>query len=161
MIKNMLSRALTAFLVWGAVVSLSASASLGSTRPNIVFIFSDDHATQAIGAYGERLSKLKMGDSAPKFSSSGENPKPGQFTLARHRIERLLAITSSVDGAESSPVAKASPSIVADAPISITDLRTGGVSQRLRGEEAAPRVSWRYAASSKISKASRGFQRVA
>lgn len=28
------------------------------TRPNIVFIFSDDHAQQAIGAYGVRLSEV-------------------------------------------------------------------------------------------------------
>ena len=28
------------------------------TRPNIVFIFSDDHSTQAIGAYGGRLSEF-------------------------------------------------------------------------------------------------------
>ena len=29
-----------------------------SKRPNIVWIFSDDHAFQAIGAYGGRLQKI-------------------------------------------------------------------------------------------------------
>jgi len=70
----------------------------------------------------------------------------------------LLALTPSVDGAKSSPVAKASSSIAADAPISITDLRTEGVSQPMGIEEAAPRFSWRYAAS---SQAPRGFRQAA
>lgn len=40
-------------LLW----SIAASAALAAERPNIVFIFSDDHATQAIGAYGSRINK--------------------------------------------------------------------------------------------------------
>ena len=31
--------------------------ALGRERPNIVFIFSDDHATQAISAYGSRINQ--------------------------------------------------------------------------------------------------------
>lgn len=61
-------------------------------------------------------------------------------------------------GAELSPNRRTSPSIAADAPISITDLRTEGVSQPMGVEDAAPRFSWRYVAS---SKAPRGFQQSA
>ena len=70
----------------------------------------------------------------------------------------LPAMTPSVYGAESSPIAKAPPSIAADAPIAITDLRTEGVSQPMGIEEAAPRFSWRYAAS---AEAPRGFRQSA
>ena len=42
----------------GLAASLAAHAQAASgKRPNIVFIFSDDHATQAIGAYGSRINK--------------------------------------------------------------------------------------------------------
>jgi arylsulfatase A-like enzyme len=36
---------------------LLQGCSLGRDRPNIVFIFSDDHATQAISAYGSRINQ--------------------------------------------------------------------------------------------------------
>ena len=38
------------------LVSLALQVDAGS-RPNIVFVFSDDHATQAIGAYGFEIAK--------------------------------------------------------------------------------------------------------
>ena len=38
-------------------IILFASAVVAADRPNIVFIFSDDHATQAISAYGSRINK--------------------------------------------------------------------------------------------------------
>ena len=34
----------------------TAVAATATTRPNIVFVFSDDHSIQTIGAYGARLS---------------------------------------------------------------------------------------------------------
>jgi arylsulfatase A-like enzyme len=44
---------------WSAAFLLyfAAAASAQSRRPNIVFIFSDDHALQAIGAYGSRINE--------------------------------------------------------------------------------------------------------
>ena len=36
---------------------LSAESESGN-KPNILFIMSDDHTTQAIGAYGSRLAEL-------------------------------------------------------------------------------------------------------
>lgn len=40
-----------------ALFQPSSSALAADNRPNIVFIFSDDHATQAIGAYGSRINE--------------------------------------------------------------------------------------------------------
>src|SRR5262249_15635924 len=35
----------------------AAAQEAGTKRPNIVFIFSDDHAYQAIGAYGSKVNQ--------------------------------------------------------------------------------------------------------
>ena len=70
----------------------------------------------------------------------------------------LLAISPSVYGTGSSLNTIASPSVADDAPISITDMRTEGVSQPMGVEEAAPRFSWRYEA---VKNAVRGFKQVA
>lgn len=48
-------------LTFAALVLAPAAAfpaAAPATKPNIVFIFSDDHAVQAIGAYGARLSEF-------------------------------------------------------------------------------------------------------
>ncbi len=51
---------LTSLLLLGSLivpgVSSTFAAPAGKARPNIVFIFSDDHSIQTIGAYGARLS---------------------------------------------------------------------------------------------------------
>jgi len=45
-------------LLVGLAITLAASVSLvAAERPNIVFIFSDDHAYQAIGAYGSNRNR--------------------------------------------------------------------------------------------------------
>jgi len=49
--------ALLAALLFPSMAALHA-ADAPASRPNIVFIFSDDHAVQAIGAYGSRLSEF-------------------------------------------------------------------------------------------------------
>lgn len=51
-------------------------------RPNVLFIMSDDHTTQAIGAYGSRLARL--------------NPTPNIDTLARNgmRFDRVFCNNS-------------------------------------------------------------------
>ncbi|MCC7398243.1 MAG: sulfatase [Planctomycetes bacterium] len=48
---------------------LAAQQALAGARPNILFVFSDDHASQAIGAYGSRL-----------------NPTPNIDRLAQHGV---------------------------------------------------------------------------
>ena len=45
-------RIIAMFLITAMLGSIAAAA-----RPNIVFIFSDDHATQAIGAYGSQINR--------------------------------------------------------------------------------------------------------
>ena len=46
------------FVLASCVVALVCfHASVFAERPNIVFIFSDDHATQAISAYGSRINE--------------------------------------------------------------------------------------------------------
>lgn len=40
-----------------SVVSVSHSANAAEKRPNILFIFSDDHAAHAISAYGSKINQ--------------------------------------------------------------------------------------------------------
>ena len=40
-----------------AFVLLCSASLQAAKRPNIVFIFSDDHAVQAIGAYGSKVNR--------------------------------------------------------------------------------------------------------
>jgi len=56
-------------LLFGLALLPSASVLAADNRPNILFIMSDDHTTQAVGAYGSRLAPL--------------NPTPVIDTLAR------------------------------------------------------------------------------
>lgn len=42
---------------WGLLLLLSLSSYAQQKKPNIIFIFSDDHAWQAISAYGSKLVK--------------------------------------------------------------------------------------------------------
>ena len=68
----------------GRVAFAGAPASKGAPRrkPNILFIMSDDHTTQAIGAYGSRLAKL--------------NPTPNIDALAKGgmRFDRVFCNNS-------------------------------------------------------------------
>jgi len=67
-------------------------------------------------------------------------------------------VISTASGASVQPSPASSQSISVAHAVSITDMRTEGVSQPLGIEEAAPRFSWRYVAS---SLAPRGFQQSA
>lgn len=57
------------------IILLCISASLRETqaadRPNILYIMSDDHTSQAIGAYGGRLAKLNPTPTIDKLASEG------------------------------------------------------------------------------------------
>ena len=44
------------FFLWAQVVA--SLAKKPSDSPNILFVFSDDHAWQSIGAYGGRLKEV-------------------------------------------------------------------------------------------------------
>src|SRR5688572_27373770 len=46
-----------AAVLHAAVVASPLAAPPAADRPNIVFIMSDDHAAQAVGAYGSRVNE--------------------------------------------------------------------------------------------------------
>ena len=48
-----------------------APAARANSRPNIVFIMSDDHAYQAISAYGSKLSKLAPTPNIDRIARNG------------------------------------------------------------------------------------------
>ena len=74
----------TAFLALAALMGHAPSATLAKepTRPNILFIFSDDHAYQAIGAYGNKLN---------------ETPNIDRIARGGMRFDRCL-VTNSICG---------------------------------------------------------------
>ena len=55
----------------GCAVSHKLFNSSSQQRPNIVFIFSDDHAYQAIGAYGGRLAALNPTPNIDRLAKQG------------------------------------------------------------------------------------------
>jgi arylsulfatase A-like enzyme len=59
-----------AFLVLGWLVVMVPSGH-GADRPNIVFIFSDDHATQAISAYGGILADVAPTPNLDRLAAEG------------------------------------------------------------------------------------------
>ena len=67
------SYALLLFLILTQVIGLLAKVpSNGSiTPPNILFVFSDDHAWQSIGAYGGRLKEVAHTPHIDKLASEG------------------------------------------------------------------------------------------
>ena len=54
-----------------AVLMLSAAPAQADSRPNIVFVFSDDHATQAISSYGGRLAEVAPTPNLDRIAEEG------------------------------------------------------------------------------------------
>jgi N-acetylglucosamine-6-sulfatase len=54
-----------------APITARADAEAPTPRPNIIFIMSDDHAAQAIGAYGGRLAKLNPTPTIDRLAKEG------------------------------------------------------------------------------------------
>ena len=54
-----------------ALSALSAMAQQTEQRPNIIFILSDDHATQAISAYGHPISQLAPTPNIDRIAGDG------------------------------------------------------------------------------------------
>lgn len=55
----------------GLLIFLSASCKEGATVPNIIFIMADDHAVQAISAYGHPLSQLAPTPNIDRIAQNG------------------------------------------------------------------------------------------
>ncbi len=74
--------AFTLLVFVAMVMSISLSAYADERKPNVLFIMSDDHTTQAVGAYGSRLAAL--------------NPTPNIDSLARGgmRFDRVFCNNS-------------------------------------------------------------------
>lgn len=65
-----ISRILLRFLV-SVSLPLAAAAASAADRPNIVFVFSDDHATQAISAYGGALAEIAPTPNLDRIAAEG------------------------------------------------------------------------------------------
>lgn len=55
----------------GVAILLTSCAKQSNKRPNIIFIMSDDHTSQAIGAYGGRLEALDLTPNIDKLAEEG------------------------------------------------------------------------------------------
>lgn len=58
------------FSTWSLILLLLVDAAKAK-RPNVLFIMSDDHTAQAIGAYGSRLSKLNPTPTIDRLAKEG------------------------------------------------------------------------------------------
>lgn len=71
---RVLASALFPILLVASALRAPARAQSGveaEERPNIVFIFSDDHAVQALGAYEDRLSPLNPSPEIDRLAEEG------------------------------------------------------------------------------------------
>ena len=81
----------------------SAADTTASERPNIVFIFSDDHATQALGAYGGRLAGLDPTPHLDRLAEEGmlfRNAFVTNSICAPSRAVILSGLHSHLNGVE-------------------------------------------------------------
>lgn len=70
-ISQVLKTFLTQAFLLSAVGVLNADTPDTGKRPNILFIMSDDHASQAVGAYGGRLKSLNMTPNIDSLARDG------------------------------------------------------------------------------------------
>ncbi|MBT8045130.1 MAG: sulfatase-like hydrolase/transferase, partial [Verrucomicrobiae bacterium] len=57
--------------LFGAVCLAQANVAADTAKPNILFLFSDDHALNAISAYGGRLAKVAPTPHIDRLASEG------------------------------------------------------------------------------------------
>lgn len=97
--KNLIPR----FLLSACVVTCSLLQA-ESTRPNILYIMSDDHGAQAIGAYGGRLAELNPTPTLDRLAAEGvvmENTfcnnaicSPSRATILTGQYSHMTGVTS-------------------------------------------------------------------
>ena len=62
-------------MVLSSIVSIGCKTSMlledNNEKPNILFIMSDDHATNAISAYGSRLANIAQTPNIDRLASEG------------------------------------------------------------------------------------------
>ncbi|MCK5001078.1 MAG: sulfatase-like hydrolase/transferase, partial [Anaerohalosphaera sp.] len=75
-----------------------ASAGGGGKKPNILFIFSDDHAVQSISAYGSKINKTPNLDRIAKQGVTFERCFCGNSICAPSRASVLTGKHSHING---------------------------------------------------------------
>ena len=84
-----------------AYFGLALQAIAASERPNIVWIFSDDHATNAVGAYGSHLKDENLTSNIDKIAAEGmlfERCYVGNSICAPSRATLLTGKHSHLNG---------------------------------------------------------------
>jgi arylsulfatase A-like enzyme len=87
-------------LAWTAFLVL-ACAARGAERPNIIWIFSDDHSYQTIGAYGGRLQALNPSPNIDRLAREGmrfDRAYVGNSICAPSRATLLTGKHSHMNG---------------------------------------------------------------
>lgn len=79
-----------------AVLAIEASAA--GSKPNIVFIFSDDHSVNAIGAYGSRINKTPNIDRIAREGAILLNNVCGNSLCGPSRASVLTGLHSHANG---------------------------------------------------------------
>jgi arylsulfatase A-like enzyme len=69
--RDFLKKVAAGSVITGTAPLLMASCSSKSARPNLLFIFSDDHAYQAISAYGGRLASVAPTPNIDRIAHEG------------------------------------------------------------------------------------------
>ncbi len=82
----------------GQTSSLAAQDSLSGSRPNIIFIFSDDHASHAISAYGSRVNKTPHIDRLASEGLLFRNNFCGNALCGPSRATILTGLHSHANG---------------------------------------------------------------
>jgi len=69
--KVNISTAVSGLLILGATIFSSAAQAETKGRPNILWLLSDDHAFQAIGAYGDRFADMNLTPNLDSIAAQG------------------------------------------------------------------------------------------
>ena len=96
--KEDVFKAFTFFTAGLALVSCSRQGSLMESRPNIIYIMSDDHAYQAISAYGHALNKTPNIDRIAKEGAIFTKTTVTNSICAPSRAVMLTGKHSFVNG---------------------------------------------------------------
>ena len=93
----MILRGLLTMVLTGA--QLLPCAATPDSRPNILFVMSDDHTCQAIGAYGSRLATLDPTPTIDRLAHNGMRFVPALGTaVARDQHLTLRPVSVSRSG---------------------------------------------------------------
>ncbi len=137
-------RTLSTLLLGLTVVLLAALPARAQQEggPNIVFIFSDDHATQAVGAYGGRLAALNPTPQIDRLADEGmlfRNAFVTNSICAPSRAVILSGLHSHLNGVETN---QQEDSLDASVPVFPEMLQAGGYQTAMIGKwhlKSAPR----------------------